>query len=217
MNVFLDLFCDYGTNPVKSIKWSFFVMSFFASFYFFFPYEGGVFNRDSFFRKIRMYIHFFTTNKSLTELYNEKPIGNFDRPKNYDEYLDDIEKNRSKLPIFIRIFGKQLFRLAMFKIRLYKWYYQTLDSLTGKWENLKGKKKFLANLLYGGIISIILLSYILKRVFDCLTLSLNAFSTLGFGEVPVKGIAQYLTVIEGFVGWFLLSIFSVALISQIIQ
>ncbi len=217
MNIFLDLFCDYGTNPIKSIKWSFYVMSFFAFFYFFFPYEGGVFNRDSFFSRIKLYINYFTTKKSLSELYNEKPENSLVEEQSFNEYLAAIEQNRNKLPIYIRIFGKQIFRLAVLKIRIYKWYYKLLDRITGKWEGIKGRRKFLANVLYGGIIFIILCSFLLKRVFDCLTLSLNAFSTLGFGEIPVKGAAQYLTVIEGFVGWFLLSIFSVALISQIIQ
>jgi hypothetical protein len=55
------------------------------------------------------------------------------------------------------------------------------------------------------------------KILNALMLSLNVFSTLGFGDIPVKGFAKYLTVVEGFIGWFLLSIFSVALISQIIQ
>ena len=156
MNVFLDIFCDYGTNPVKSIKWSFFVMFFFGCFYFFFPYEDGVFNRDSFFKKIRMYINFFTSGKSLTELYNEKPTS-VQEFQTYDDYLETLEQNKSRLPIYIRIFGKQLFRIAMIKVRLYKWYYRTLDKLTGKWETLKGKKRFMANILYGTIIFTILM------------------------------------------------------------
>ena len=46
------------------------------------------------------------------------------------------------------------------------------------------------------------------------TLSLNAFVTLGFGAIPTTGTARYLTIIQGFLGWFLLSLFTVALINQ---
>lgn len=46
------------------------------------------------------------------------------------------------------------------------------------------------------------------------TLSLNAFTTLGFGNIPTHGIARYVCVVQGFIGWFLLSIFTVALINQ---
>ena len=46
------------------------------------------------------------------------------------------------------------------------------------------------------------------------TLSLNAFTTLGFGNIPTHGVARYVCVLQGFIGWFLLSIFTVALINQ---
>jgi hypothetical protein len=49
---------------------------------------------------------------------------------------------------------------------------------------------------------------------NALTLSLNAFTTLGFGNIPTHGLARYVCVVQGFIGWFLLSIFTVALISQ---
>lgn len=63
--------------------------------------------------------------------------------------------------------------------------------------------------------------HFLKRLMiswlNALTLSLNAFVTLGFGAVPTTGVARYLCVLQGFVGWFLLSIFTVALINQVLQ
>ena len=55
------------------------------------------------------------------------------------------------------------------------------------------------------------------RSLNSIMLSINTFSTLGFGDIPVKGIMRYVAIIEGFLGWFLLSIFSVSLISQILQ
>ena len=53
--------------------------------------------------------------------------------------------------------------------------------------------------------------------FKAIILSLNAFVTLGFGAVPTTGVARYLCVIQGFIGWFLLSIFTVSLINQVLQ
>lgn len=50
---------------------------------------------------------------------------------------------------------------------------------------------------------------------NAVTLSINAFTTLGFGNIPTHGLARYLCIIEGFIGWFLLSIFTVALINQV--
>ncbi|MBX2964152.1 MAG: hypothetical protein KF687_16695 [Cyclobacteriaceae bacterium] len=51
---------------------------------------------------------------------------------------------------------------------------------------------------------------------NALTLSLNAFVTLGFGNIPASGLARYVCVVQGLIGWFLLSIFTVALINQIL-
>jgi len=51
---------------------------------------------------------------------------------------------------------------------------------------------------------------------NAFTLSLNSFITLGFGNIPTKGFARYVCVLEGFIGWFLLSIFTVALINQVL-
>ena len=55
------------------------------------------------------------------------------------------------------------------------------------------------------------------KIIEAVSMSLNVFSTLGFGALPESGLSRYLSIIEGFIGWFLLSIFSVSLISQVIQ
>ncbi len=57
---------------------------------------------------------------------------------------------------------------------------------------------------------------LLLTVVNALTLSINSFVTLGFGSVPTRGFARYLCIVEGFIGWFLLSIFTVALINQVL-
>ncbi len=57
---------------------------------------------------------------------------------------------------------------------------------------------------------------ILLTLVNAITLSINSFVTLGFGKIPTKGFARYLCIIEGFIGWFLLSIFTVALINQVL-
>jgi len=51
---------------------------------------------------------------------------------------------------------------------------------------------------------------------NAFALSLNAFITLGFGNIPTVGVARYMCVIEGAIGWFLLSLFTVALLNQVL-
>jgi hypothetical protein len=71
-------------------------------------------------------------------------------------------------------------------------------------KNEKGYVKPFLALTKGFVLSLI----------NAITLSLNAFITLGFGNIPTHGVARYFCVLEGFLGWFLLSIFTVALINQ---
>jgi hypothetical protein len=61
-----------------------------------------------------------------------------------------------------------------------------------------------------------LLKGLVSSFFNAITLSVNSFVTLGFGTIPTRGLAKYICIFQGFLGWFLLSIFIVALINQIL-
>lgn len=56
----------------------------------------------------------------------------------------------------------------------------------------------------------------LISLFNAFVLSVNSFVTLGFGRIPTHGFAKYICILEGFLGWFLLSIFIVSLINQVL-
>ncbi len=131
LNVFLNYFTDYGTNPAKAVIKSGWVILLFSIFYLFFPSDWDVSNRSQLLSKLN----------------------------------DLASKNREKS--FLATFG------------------------------------FVA---YSGFIHIL----------NALTLSLNAFTTLGFGDIPTHGAARYVTIVQGFIGWFLLTIFSVSLINQVL-
>ena len=95
------------------------------------------------------------------------------------------------------------------------------DILKGIWKLQHRNCSFLKRVLKGIMLYIAVLVYlvfiVLLRGINSLALSINTFSTLGFGDIPVTGLSRYVAIIEGFIGWFLLSIFSVSLISQILQ
>jgi hypothetical protein len=63
---------------------------------------------------------------------------------------------------------------------------------------------------------LVLLIGLFLSFFNAITLSVNSFVTLGFGTIPTRGLAKYICIFQGFLGWFLLSIFIVALINQIL-
>ncbi|MEJ0034063.1 MAG: hypothetical protein WDO15_28695 [Bacteroidota bacterium] len=57
---------------------------------------------------------------------------------------------------------------------------------------------------------------LMMSLLNAVALSLNAFITLGFGNIPTTGIARYMCVLQGALGWFLLSLFTVALLNQVL-
>lgn len=92
-----------------------------------------------------------------------------------------------------------------------KWDNESRNKLLVDYKNLMQKKhkNFLAPL-------VVISGTILLGIANAITLSLNSFVTLGFGSIPTSGVSRYMCIVEGFVGWFLLSIFTVALINQVL-
>jgi hypothetical protein len=215
MNIFLKTFCDYGTNPVKSLQWSLWVMFGFAGFYFFFPFQTGHYAQESFFRGIKLYMDFFVQEKTLSALFHDQPTI-YDTPteEHYQVYL---QQHRDKLPAYFRVFTKQMYAIARFGYIIKHRCIHAISALSGEWHALYGTKRVLVSILIFCLVLATVIIIALKRLLDACTVSLNAFSTLGFGDIPLRGIGKYLAVLEGFIGWFLLSIFSVALISQVIH
>jgi hypothetical protein len=89
--------------------------------------------------------------------------------------------------------------------------------LKGTWEDLPTGQKARKSFLLVGVFLIALVYDLLIKVLNALMLSINTFTTLGFGEIPIKGLPRYLAIIQGFIGWFMLTIFSVSLISQLLN
>lgn len=217
MNVFLKVFCDYGTNPIKSMVWSFYVMLGFALFYFFFPKQSGIQQNLPLRLQIKNLSRWFTEKESMQKLFQEAKQ---DQEVKQDENLElreFINTHKKSLPLYYWFLGGRWFNLSLI---YYKIEYTLLSGLSRIIDSWRAKNTFfrsLASISFLIILLFMVLVDVFMRVLDSLTTSLNAFSTLGFGEIPVRGVAKYLAVLEGFIGWFLLSIFSVSLISQIIQ
>ena len=76
-------------------------------------------------------------------------------------------------------------------------------------------KKSKGKAAFGGAV-LVMGGTLIIAIINAITLSINSFVTLGFGSIPTNGFARDLCIVEGFIGWFLLSIFSVALINQVL-
>lgn len=78
--------------------------------------------------------------------------------------------------------------------------YKCIEFLQGRWSDLAPVKKvFLGMVTFFGIITYAL--YLLTlRSLNSLILSINTFTKLSFGDIPVVGISRYVAILEGFFG-----------------
>ncbi len=211
MNLFLRDFCDYGTNPLKSVQLSMIVLLFFAGLYFFSPNTGDT--NHIFVSYLGFSSQYFLHQKPLhlvfKDFYTKIP------QKEKTPLQELYQQGLPYLPIHLQKYMMKSTNLVP-KTKFYIQKYLN-NFLSLPFQALSTIKKISIGFIFIISVFCLLLYASLLRFLSSFILSLNVFSTLGFGEVPIKGFMRYLTIIEGFVGWFLLSIFSVSLISQIIQ
>jgi len=161
-----------------------------------------------------MLMGYFKSEQKLEELYSDKYKEDL---STFTQFKQNLKDSKTQVPFFFMLFLKPLYWVAVVKHKGNKALYKRVEFLQGKWIDLStGKKFFLGTLTF-----LTILTYgfylIAIRSLNSLILSINTFTTLGFGDIPVVGISRYVAILEGFLGWFLLSIFSVSLISQILQ
>ena len=214
INEFLAYFCDYGTNPAKSLIISMYIILYFSIFYFFFYSSWDKINRGFFIRKYKRLTEYLTSNKNLEDFYNEKKSEEIASFNNFKRQTLESKKN---MPMLLHLMAWPLYKFSLLKFKVSQFIFRNSDVLKEEWQKQSRSKKIMkGGLIYLGVF-IYLLSIVILRGINSIALSINTFSTLGFGDIPVTGISRYVAIIQGFIGWFLLSIFSVSLISQILQ
>ena len=213
-NQFLKYFSEYGTNPVQSLIISMWTILVFAAVYFFFYSNWDGINRKFLINQHRKIMLYFRSEQRLEDFYTENYIEDF---KTFADYKKEMKESKGQLPVFIILLGKPLYLVSVSRHKILSFLYRRTEVLQGRWVDLKPVRKVFVALIisFSVIVYIFYLGFV--RGLNSTTLSINAFSTLGFGSIPVKGVSRYITILEGFIGWFLLSIFSVSLISQMLQ
>lgn len=214
MNVFLRTFCDYGTNPFKSLMWSLYVMLAFTLIFMLYLWNFDTSEHKDIRLVFKNFGLYFVGGKSLIEI--GQMMVPLDKKKgSANELRDFIYGHKKGLPWYYRIFGLNIARPRITFRSMF--YYRIADRILGKWDEANQWKRFWVAVIVSLWIFGIFIKILLIRIFDAFTMSLNSFSTLGYGDLPRNEAMRYLSILEGFIGWFLLSIFSVSLISQIIQ
>ena len=158
---------------------------------------------------------YFTTEKRIEDFYStthNKEMTTF------TEFKDTLDKNKVYMPTMLGTLAKPIYQLSLLRYKLLNFSYKKAEFMAGrKWVDLEKKDRY----LIGTLTFFLTLTYITYLVFiralNSIVLSINAFSTLGFGTIPVRGFTKYVAIIEGFIGWFMLSVFIVSLLSQMMS
>lgn len=215
MDDFLQRYSAYGTDPVLSLINGFWTIVLFACLYAIFPSEQDNLALHRIRSAFRKYIaHFGKGEKSF---FSPDEIYQAELAKIL-AWRNDINLYRNQMPPVIRAFAEPIHWVTSF-VALVKhrarqlFYFNVYDD----WQSLSKKRKISTTAILTASLLLFALWGLFMRCLNSLALSMNAFVTLGYGEIEAKGVARYFCVFEGIVGWFLLSIFSVSLISQILQ
>jgi hypothetical protein len=214
VNQFLKIFSAYGTEPARAIIFSVYVILAFALIYLFFPNSWDAHGKNRIVDRYRFFFKYLQRNAGIHEVYLEEKRQDL---LGYEEFKSIITNSEKSVPRFFSVTALPLYQWAVSGTLISAKILSKVDILKGTWEDLPASQKAWKSFLLVGGFLIALVYDLLIKVLNALMLSINTFTTLGFGEIPIKGLPRYLAIIQGFIGWFMLTIFSVSLISQLLN
>jgi len=214
LNVFLSSFSDFATNPGKSLIKSLWILLAFTVLFMISFSEWDGMNYGYYLSQYRLFSTYVKTDSNVNELYSRSDNPHKDLMKQIRvRYLD----KGKEIPRALRFFGKPLHFLGKFRFEIMPGLIRVFNFQGKSWKSLNSAEKTYS----GFLIILILISFMvyvfLVKFINAFILSLNSFVVIGFGMLPEKGLAMYLSIIEGIIGWFLLTIFTITLLSQVLQ
>ena len=214
LNVFMRVFSDYGTKPTKAIIFSIYVILLFALIYLFFPNSWDKHGKNRIIDRYTFFMKYMNKDAGIHEVYMEDQQ---EELMQYDEFKSVVESYGKTVPKFFAITALPLYKWAVSGTRLSASFLKRIDIMKGTWQNLPAHQRFWKSILLVSAFLVAIVYDIFIKMLNALMLSINTFTTLGFGEIPIKGLPRYLAIVQGFIGWFMLTIFSVSLISQLLN
>ena len=222
LNVFLRFFSDYATNPGKSLIYSIYVILLFTLLFMLSFNSWDGMNIKFVRNQYGIFSEYITSGDSLRKII-EKHRAEREKNKNeindIEQYYKICEATGKKIPRILRLFGSQIHFLSKIKFDIIPALSKFLNFQQQAWDKLSILQKVISGITIIGILFIFSLYFIIVKLFNSLILSLNNFVVIGFGAMPEQdnSFAMYLSIIEGIIGWFLLTIFTITLFSQVLQ
>jgi len=171
-------------------------------------------------RQFNLFSDYITSDNSIAEVVaKEENLMNNDF-KDVSTFIEEYRKGGKNVPRILRLFGDPLIFLGKFRYSIIPNLITFFNFQPKKWSDFEKVHEKLWRGLVIILISIVFMSYVLVVKFsNSLIMSINSFVVIGFGSLPAadERIAMYLSIIEGVIGWFLLMIFTITLLSQVLQ
>lgn len=214
INQFLKIFSAYGTEPANAIVFSVYVILIFALVYLFFPNHWDSHGKNRIIDRFSFFFKYMKKDAGMQDVYLEEKQSEI---LAYSDYKELIEGSGKEVPKFFQATALPMYKWAISGTKLTASFLSKIDVMKGTWSELPASKRVGKSALLITAFLIALIYDIFIKMLNALMLSINTFTTLGFGEIPIKGLPRYLAIIQGFIGWFMLTIFSVSLISQLLK
>jgi hypothetical protein len=241
---FMGWFCGFGTEPIMALYNAVLLILVFALIYILFPTRFNdrvpLAEDGFFFLGLRMYAGEETEIDRLLSGYRayvqQNPQGTLWKFY-YHRRRRLLAKYRRQLPKGLSFYiqaGASTNRIGQVLISLYLkaamlpyLSHLLLISIVEQRTRIhldglqkRGQKANLFTLLKGKyLLAVIagLFVVLLARIPVGLLVSVNAFSTLGFGQLPLRGVTKYVAILEGLVGWFTLTLFSITYVNILLR
>jgi hypothetical protein len=214
INQFLKVFSAYGTEPARAVIFSVYVILLFAFIYLLFPNSWDSHGRKRIMNRYAFFFTYMNKKAGIHEVYLDNQKENL---LEFDEFKTLVDKQGKSVPKFFTATALPLYKWAISGTKFSSGILRRVDIMKGTWNDLPKSKRIWKSFLLIGAFLIAICYDIFIKMLNALMLSINTFTTLGFGEIPIKGLPRYLAIIQGFIGWFMLTIFSVSLISQLLN
>lgn len=222
LNVFLSFFSDYATNPGKSLIQSLWVLLIFTVLYMFsFSGWDGI-NYKFYIGQVNVFSDYITSTQKMHEILEEARK----KRESRDEELQDIRKEmekyqrqNKKIPRVIKLVGEPIYFMGRIRFDIIPGMFKLFAFQEKTWAELNDFEKVKSGFNFLLITIVFSIYVFILKLFTSFMLSLNSFVVIGFGALPEenRSFAMYLTIIEGIIGWFLLTIFTITLLSQVLQ
>ena len=124
---------------------------------------------------------YYQSDEEIATLYKESVHEKYEP---YESFYQNMKNSKRKVPIIFFLISRPLYWFSTLRVKFMDKLLRRSEVLQGKWSDLSKKKRsrtaFWITLWWFGY----LLVAIVFKALNALTLSINSFTTLGFGHIP---------------------------------